>query len=78
MGVEPLLKIGLRPSLVEPVSRICSCLTSFLSNRLVIRANFLKEGVSLAWLWYWNIMSVGERFELGVGPAVYGLAKKDK
>ncbi len=69
--VEELLKIGFGPCFIEPVSWVSGSLAKLLGYRFIIRANFLKDGVTGSWLWYGDIVLVSESLELRVGPAIF-------
>jgi hypothetical protein len=70
MSVKELLKIRFGPSLIEPVSRVGGSLPNLIGHRFVVRAGFLKEGITGSWLWYGDIVLISESLELRVGPAM--------
>lgn len=67
--VEPFLQVRLRPGLVDPIAGVRGLLLSLLGRRLVVRADCLEVLVTLAGLWYWDVVLVGECLELRIGPA---------
>lgn len=67
--VEPSLEVRVGPGSVEPVTRVVGSLRGLVGNRLVVLADSLQKGVTLARLRNRNAVLVGESLELRIRPA---------
>jgi hypothetical protein len=67
--IEPGLEVGVRPGLVEPVTRVGSGLAGLVGNGLVVGAGSLEERVAAARGWVGDVVVVEESLELRLSPA---------
>jgi len=70
--IEPSLQVGVRPRLVDPVTRVSGGLASLVSCLLVVGAGSREERVASARAWVGDVVVVEERLELRLSPAVFG------
>jgi len=68
--VKPLLEIRIGPRFVKPVSRICGSLTNLLGGTFVAFTSGLVGLVAGTWLRNRDAMTVAERLERRVSPAI--------
>jgi hypothetical protein len=68
--IEPGLQVRVGPRFVQPVTRVVDSLGELVGSRLVVLADRLEEGVTLAGLGNGNAILVGKGLQLRIGPAI--------